>query len=145
MKSLKELEKEYNERAAIRKSKIKGENNRFKRFWLWIWYFISFPFIWLFYNIRDWRSLICVLISLLLWSASVWIFYLLAILTGWTTDTAKWFIGIGTAVWIWWLSPLGSPFILLVTITSIGIKSLFNIIVKHKKDKKKDENTTTQK
>ena len=135
-KLFKNVQEQYNEQANKRKEKIKSEPNKFKRFWEWVWYFISFPFVWLFYNIRDWRSAICVLISFLLWSASVWVFYLLAILTGWNTDTAKWFIGIGSAVWVWWLSPIGSPFILLVTVTSIGMKMIFDKI-KLRKNKQK--------
>lgn len=134
--TLKELEKKYNEKQSSWKLKIRLEPNRFKRFWKWVWYFIAFPFVWLFYNIRDWRSLICVIISFLLWSSSVWLFYLLAFITGWTTTTAKWFIGIGSAVWVWWISPVGSPFILLVTFTAIGMKMLFNKIKSIRKNKR---------
>ena len=135
--NLKELEKKYNEQANNRKMKIRLDTNRFRRFFKWVWYYLSFPFVWLFYNIRDWRTAICVVISFLLWSSSVWLFYLLAFITGWNTTTAKWFLGIGSAVWIWWMSPLGSPFILLVTITAIGMKMLFNKIksIGRKKDK----------
>lgn len=136
---LTDLEKTYKDRQDKWKAKIRLESNKFKRFWKWVWYLIAFPFVWLFYNIRDVRSLICVIISFLLWSCSVWLWYLLAIITGWTTDTAKWFIGIGSAVWVWWLSPVGSPFILLVTITAIGLKALLNKIRNHKHEKKKQK------
>ena len=139
MKKLKDIEKEYNDKQKSWKDKIKAEPSKFKRFWKWVWYLIAFPFVWLFYNCRDWRSLVCILISLLLWSSSVWAFYLGALLCGWTTDTAKWLIGIGTAVWIWWASPVGSPFILLVTFTAIAMKILFNKIKKvHCKKKSND-------
>lgn len=110
------------------KEKIRSKPTKWLRFWSWMWYLIAFPWVWLFYNIRDWRSAICVVISLVLWSASVWIWYLLAIITGWSTDVAKWFLGIGSAIWIWWISPVGSPFILLVTITAIGIKMVWDKI-----------------
>lgn len=139
--TLKELEKQYKDRQTSWKTKIRLKPSKAKRFWSWVWYFIAFPFVWLFYNIRDWRSLICIVISFLLWSSSVWIFYLLALLIGWTSDAAKWFIGIGSAVWVWWLSPVGSPFILLVTFTAIGMKMLFNKIKslgKHRKNKYDD-------
>lgn len=128
MSYLKDLEKKYNEQANKRKIKIRLQSNRFKRFWMWVWYFIAFPFVWLFYNIRDWRSAICVVISFLLWSSSVWIWYLLAFIVGLDTGSGKWFLGIGSAVWIWWISPVGSPFILLVTMTAIGMKMLFDLI-----------------
>ena len=135
MSNLKELEAQYKKHQLLWKTRIRLDTNKFRRFWKWVWYLIAFPFVWLFYNIRDWRSAICVLISFLLWSCSVWLWYLLAVVTGWDTEQAKWFIGIGSAVWVWWVSPVGSPFILLVTITAIGIKSLFNVI-KSKKSKK---------
>ena len=142
--SIKDLEKVYKEKQTLWKMKIRLDTNKFRRFWKWVWYLIAFPFVWLFYNIRDWRSAICVLISFLLWSSSVWLWYLLAIITGWNTDTGKWFLGIGSAVWIWWASPVGSPFILLVTFTAIGMKMLFNKIKEHK-NKKKSEMDQAQK
>lgn len=138
MTRLEELEKSYKDRQLKWKTHIRLEPNKFKRFWKWVWFLIAYPFVWLFYNIRDWRSAICVLISFLLWSATVWVWYLLAFLSGWNTDTAKWFLGVGSAIWVWWLSPIGSPFILLVTITSIGIKALFNKI-KEKRNAKREE------
>lgn len=135
MKKFSEVEAIYKEKQKLWKISIKLEQNKFKRFWKWVWYFVAFPWVWLFYNIRDWRSAICVLISFLLWSSSVWGFYLAALLCGWTTDAAKWLIGTGSAVWVWWLSPVGSPFILLVTFTSIAIKAAFNFIKERKKKK----------
>lgn len=134
-KKLSKLEQEYNAQANIRKDKIRQETSKFKRFWKWIWYFISFPFVWLFYNIRDWRSAICVVIAFLLWSVSVWGFYLAAIICGWSTPAAKWLIAIGSAVWGWWLSPAGSPFILIVTMTSIGLKAIWNKIRNFRNEK----------
>ena len=128
----------YNQKQKEWKDKIHAKPTRWLRFWAWVWYLIAFPFVWLWYNIRDWRSAVCVGISLVLWSASVWIWYLLAIITGWETDIAKWFLGIGSAVWIWWLSPIGSPFILLVTITAIGMKTVFDKL-KDRRNKRKGE------
>ena len=136
-KYLEKLEQDYKAKQDKWKEKIRKTPSKFMRFWKWVWFLIAFPFVWLFYNIRDWRSLICVLISAILWSASVWIWYLLAIVTGWETDTAKWFLGVGTTVWIWWASPVGSPFILLVTITAIGMKTLLDKIRNHKLEKKR--------
>lgn len=98
---LKELEQQYKEKQDVWKNKIKSEPNKFKRFWKWVWFLIAFPFVWLFYNCRDYRTFICIIISLLLWSSSVWGFYLAALICGWTTDVAKWLIGIGSSVWVW--------------------------------------------
>ena len=109
------------------KTKIKAKPTKWIRFWSWVWYLIAFPFVWLFYNIRDWRSAICVIISLVLWSGSVWIWYLMAIIT-WGTDFSKWAIGIGSAVFAWWMAPVGSPFLLIVTFTAIGMKMVWDKI-----------------
>ena len=139
MSKLQELENAYKERQLQWKTHIRLESNKWKRFWKWVWFLIAYPFVWLFYNIRDWRSAICVVISFALWSCSVWIWYVLAFVSGLDTETGKWFLGIGSAVWVWWLSPVGSPFILLVTITAIGIKALWNNIKEwRKKNVKKD-------
>ena len=138
--TIKELEQNYKRKQLAWKVHIRMKPSKWKRFWSWVWYFLTFAFVWLFYNIRDWRTAIFIIISLLFWSSSVWIWYLLAIISGVNTDLAKWFAGIGTAVWIWWASPIGSPFILLVTFTAIGMKALFNKIKSRKK--KKDKTTT---
>ena len=134
MKKLSKLEEQYNIQANKRKDNIRQEPSKFKRFWKWVWYLICFPWVWLFYNIRDWRSAICVIISFGIWSASVWLFYLLYFLT-----KNPWFLGIGSAVWVWWLSPVGSPFILLVTFTSIAFKAIWNKLrnVKDEKEQSK--------
>ena len=142
--TIKELEKIYKEKQEAWKAKIRAKPTKAKRFWSWVLYFIAFPWVWLFYNIRDWRSAVCIVISTLLWSASVWIWYALAIFTGWNTSTAKWFAGIGTAVWIWWASPVGSPFILLVTFTAIGMKMLWNKLRDRKSRKKAKKDIETK-
>lgn len=138
--TLKELEKEYKHKQLIWKTSIRFKPTKWQRFWSWVWYLIAFPWVWLFYNIRDWRTAICILVSFLLWSSSVWVWYVLALCSGWTTDAAKWFLGIGSAVWIWWASPVGSPFILLVTFTAIGIKAIFNKIKNREKKSHKKNN-----
>lgn len=137
---LKKLEEDYRRKSLLRKTMIRLESNRIKRFFKWCWYFVSFPFYWLFYNIRDWRSAICMVIAFLLWSASVWLWYVIAFVVGLNTDTGKWLIGIGSGVWIWWASPVGSPFILLVTLTTIGMKEVWNKIIrfKEKRNEEKD-------
>ena len=134
---LKKLEEQYKKKQLEWKTHIRLESNKFKRFWKWVWYLIAFPFVWLFYNVRDWRSAICILISFLLWSSSVWGFYLAALCCGWkSTETGLWLFGIGSAVWIWWASPVGSPFILLVTMTAISFKAIFDKLKGRKKNEK---------
>lgn len=122
------ISERFKESDALERAKIKSEPNKFKRFWRWILYFLIFPFKWLFTNVRDWRTAVCLAIAFLITSASVWLFYLIAIILGVNTDAAKWFWGIGSTVWLWWLSPAGSPFILITISLGIGIKGLFDLI-----------------
>lgn len=138
--TLKELEKEYKHKQLIWKTSIRFKPTKWKRFWSWVWYLIAFPWVWLFYNIRDWRSLICIFISFLLWSSSVWLFYLLGFIFYYNDPLRNTMFGIGSAVWIWWASPVGSPFILLVTFTAIGIKAIFNKIKNREKKSHKKNN-----
>lgn len=126
--TFKDIQNEYNRKQLAWKVHIRMKPTKAKRFWSLVWYLIAFPWVWLFYNIRDWRSLICIFISFLLWSSSVWIFYLLGFIFYYNEPLRNTMFGIGSAVWIWWASPIGSPFILLVTFTSIGLKALFNKI-----------------
>ena len=140
--TLKQLEQQYKHKQLIWKTSIRFKPTKWQRFWSWVWYLIAFPWVWLFYNIRDWRSLICILISFLLWSSSVWLFYLLGFIFYYNETVRNTMFGIGSAIWIWWASPVGSPFILLVTFTSIGIKALFNKVREkksHKKNNAKNE------
>lgn len=131
--TLKELEREYRKLNLAWKVHIRWKPTKAKRFWAKVWYLVAFPWVWLFYNIRDWHSLICIIISFLLWSASVWLFYVLGFIFYYNDVVRTTMFGIGSAVWVWWVSPVGSPFILLVTMTSIGIKALFNKVKNREK------------
>lgn len=118
---IKELEAEYKAKSEARKAKIRQEPKKVKRFFKWVWYIIAYPFIWLFYNMRDPRSAICILISFVIWSGTVWIPALIGLIF---RNPAIW--AIAGAIWVWWLSPFGSPFIELVIITGIGFKAILN-------------------
>ena len=132
--TFKELESDYKKRQLAWKVHIRMKPTKAKRFWAWVWYLIAFPWVWLFYNIRDWRSVLCIIISFLLWSSSVWLFYLLGFIFYYSETIRTSMFAIGSAVWVWWVSPVGSPFILLVTMTSIGMKALLNKINNKKSD-----------
>lgn len=134
---VKELQKKFNETQALERARIREEPKKGKRFWKWVWYVFVFPWKWAFVNIRDWRTAVIFLIVVLLYSGSVWGFYLGALFCGWTsTDAGKWLVGVGSAVWVWWLSPAGSPFILLCVSTTIGVKAIFDAI-KARKERRK--------
>lgn len=124
MKSIKEIEQEYELKQKERKAKIKEEPNRFKRFWKYVWFYISFPFIWLFYNIRDWHTLVIFIIVMLVIGSEVWVPYLLAFITR-GTGFSKWMMGVGSVCWIFWLGPF-TPFLPLCIVITIGIKTGIN-------------------
>lgn len=121
---VKELEKQYEEFSVNRKAKIKEEPNKFKRFWKWVWWLLSTPFVWLWYNIRDWRTLVIFVLTIVVVSCEVWVPYLIWFITG-----SAWWLGIGSACWLFWLGP-GTPFLPLCIGITIGIKALLN---RHKK------------
>lgn len=147
MKYTEKIKAEYKRHQLIRKVHIRFEPKRSRRFWMRVEDVIFFPFRWLWYNIRDWRSAVCIIISLLLWSSSVWAFYLASLLNGWTTTPkGRWLFGIGSTVWVWWASPVGSPFILFVTFTGIGMKMVFDKIIDiRQKRRKSNENKNNNK
>lgn len=130
---------DFKEKQDQKKQKIKAIPSRWKRFWAWVWYWISFVWIYAFKVLKDPFNLLIFAIVTIIYSGSVWGFYLAALLCGWNaTEQGKWLIGIGTSVWAWWLSPAGSPFILLCVFTTLGVRTLMEIIrgaIKRKKVK----------
>lgn len=115
---------DYENKQLAWKAHIRFETNKWKRFWKWIWYFIAFPWVWVFYNIRDWRTAVVFSIVFLVLSSEVWVPYLLGIIL-----SNSWLIGVGTACWLFWLGP-GTPFMVICIILTIGVKSLWNKITK---------------
>ena len=119
-----ELEHKYKESQEEWKVKIRREPNKFKRFWKWVWFLLAFPFKWLWYNIRDWRTALIFGITFLVLSSEVWVPYLIGFLT-WGSTLSKTMFGIASACWIFWLGP-GTPFLPLCITITIGVKALFN-------------------
>lgn len=131
---LKKLEEQYKKKQLEWKTHIRLEPNKFKRFWKWVWYLIAFPFVWLFYNIRDWRTAIIFVIVFLIVSSEVWIPYLIGVIF-WANEPLKIsMFSIGSACWLFWLGP-GTPFMVICIGLTIAIKGLFNKI-KEKRAKK---------
>ena len=131
---LKKLEEQYKKKQLEWKTHIRLESNKFKRFWKWVWYLIAFPFVWLFYNIRDWRTAIIFVIVFLIVSSEVWIPYLIGVIF-WANEPLKIsMFSIGSACWLFWLGP-GTPFLVICISLTIAIKGLFNKI-KEKRAKK---------
>lgn len=132
------LENKYKEDQQAAREKIRLEPNAWKRFWKWVWYLITFPFKWLWLNIRDWRTALIFIIVALIVSCEVWVPYLIGLIT-WGTPLSKIMLGVGSTCWLFWLGP-GTPFLIICIGTTIGVKELFNKIEDKKYGKRnKDE------
>lgn len=128
----KEALKQYQESTEKRKAEIKAEPKRIKRFFKKLWFWISYPFRWLFMECHDWRFLVIFIIVFLVMSSEIWVFYLLSFIN-WGSDFSKWCLGIASACWAFWLGPF-TPFIPLCVAITIGIKTIFDKLKeRHKK------------
>lgn len=102
-----------------------------KRLWIKFKALIS----WLIKQLKDKKNIVIFIIVFLVLSSEVWIPYLLAIITG-----NKWWWGIGSACWAFWLAPF-TPFLPLCIAITFGVRKILEKIQKHKQtkqDKKKD-------
>ena len=93
---------------------------------------MTFPFIWIWINVRDWRTAVIFAIVFLLVSSEVWVPYLLGVIF-WANEPIKIaMFSFGSACWLFWLGP-GTPFLVICIVLTIAIKSLFNKIKNNKK------------
>lgn len=122
--NFKDVEKKYKEQQRTRKEEINRESNKFIRLLKMLWMWVSFPFIWIFYNIRDWHTAIIFVICFAILSSEIWIPYLIGLLTI-GTSFSKWCFGFASACWMFWLGP-GTPFLVIVIGVTIGVKALLN-------------------
>lgn len=125
--TFKEREQQYKEQQKVRIAKIKEEPNKVKRFFKWVWFLLTFPYIWVWINVQDWRTLIIFFISMAIVGCEVWIPALLGLIT-YGTDFSKWCLGFAATCELWWLSPVGSPFLLICISLTMGIKAVINKI-----------------
>ena len=90
--------------------------SKIKKFWKQTWK-----------ELKDWKTLILYIIVNIVLSCEIWVPYLLGLITG-----NKWWYGIGSACWLFWIGP-GTPFIPLCIAITLAIKKIFF----KKKDEKK--------
>ena len=124
--TIKELEQTYKKKQLAWKAYIRMKPSKWQRFWSWVWYLIAFPFVWLFYNIRDWRTFVIFVLVVVVVSVEIWLPLLLAFIT-WGSDFSKIMLGVAGTCELFWLGP-GTPFILICTFLTIAIKGMFNKI-----------------
>lgn len=91
-----------------------------------VWEWIKAPFIWMWVNLRDWRTAVIFFVVFLLLSSEVWVPYLIGFII---PATRAYLWSIGSACWIFWLGP-GTPFLPLCMAITVGVKALFNKIRK---------------
>ena len=115
---------EYQASMAAEKAKVKKEPNRFRRLLKWAWLGIRWPFKWLWMAAHDWRIIAIFAFWFALVSGSVWVWYVLAFAFNGTAFSA-WCLGIGSAVWGFWLMPF-TPFTLLCISLTIGTKAVLD-------------------
>ena len=135
MKKFKDLEDKFKKDQLVWKTSIRLEPNKFKRFWKWVWYLIAFPFVWIWVNIRDWRTALIFIIVFLVVSSEVWVPYLLGFIFYANEPFRISMLSVASACWLFWLGP-GTPFLPLCIGITIGIKGLFNKIKEKKNDNK---------
>lgn len=126
LKEAKRKEREYHLLRIVRKNFIKSEPSKSKRFWKLVWFYLSFPFSWLWRNLKDWRTFVIFVVVMLVVGCEVWIPLLLGIIFRDTTF-GKTMLGVASACEIFWLAP-ATPFLPLCIVITIGVKSLFDKI-----------------
>ena len=97
-----------------------------KRLWLKCKAFIR----WILKQLKDKMNILIFIIVFLVLSSEVWIPYLLAIIT-----ENKWWWGIGSACWAFWLAPV-TPFLPLCLAITFGVRKIVDKI--RDKHNKKD-------
>lgn len=97
-----------------------------KKLWLKCKAFIR----WILKQLKDKTNILIFIIVFLVLSSEVWIPYLLAIITG-----NKWWWGIGSACWAFWLAPF-TPFLPLCLAITFGVRKIVDKI--RDKHNKKD-------
>lgn len=131
MKKFADLEKSYKDNQLKWKTSIRLETNRFKRFWRWVWFLLAYPFVWIWVNIRDWRTALIFAITVAIVSCEVWVPYLIAFIC-WKNEAIRYsMLGVASACWLFWLGP-GTPFLPLCIGITIGTKALINKITENK-------------
>lgn len=95
-----------------------------------IWQKFKNFFLWLLSQLKDKKNIVIFIIVFIVLSSEVWVPYLLAIITG-----NKWWWGIGSACWAFWLGPF-TPFIPICIAVTVGVRKVLDSIQKHKKEKK---------
>lgn len=108
-----------------------------KEFFKKVWERFKKFFVWLFKQLKDKKNIIIFIITVLALSSEVWFSFLMAVLT-----KNKWWWGIGSACWAFWLAPF-TPFIPLCIAITVGVRKILDKITEKKNKNSSDINTET--
>ncbi len=97
-----------------------------------VWQKIKSFCIWLFKQLKDKKNICIFIIVFLLLSSEIWFSYAMALITG-----NKWWWGIGSACWAFWLAPFTPFFPLCIAVTFAVRKIVDKISAKRVKNEKK--------
>lgn len=137
MKKKNIIELEYNLSNEIKKQVIRSYTSKGKRFIAFAKHLLTYPFIRIWYNIRDWRTFLIFGIVALIVGSEVWIPYTLSFVF-WSNETIRYtMISVGSAGLVFWNVVPCTPFIAICILLTIGIKTLINKIKAHKSKNQK--------
>ena len=133
MEQIKKLDNDYKEKRKAKWQEIKGEPNRWKRFWKQVWFLISFAFVWCWQELKDWRTLVIFVCVQLVVGVEVWLPLILGLIFN-----NKYLLAFAGTCEAFWVAPF-TPFLPLCIVITIGIKSLID----KRKSKKNEKNEKT--
>lgn len=120
MPSVKELEKGLEEYKSAEKAKIRAERGRWRRFVLWVRYFLVTTWKWLFVTLRDWKSWLVFAGVAAAMGSSVWVGFILYWAFGW-----PWALAMATGSLFFWNCVPFTPFIPICLLLTTGILKIF--------------------
>ena len=129
--NIKETDQKYENARKERLAKIKQEPSKWKRFWKYVWFALTYVCVWCWKELRDWRTFLIFIIVQLIVGSEVWVPLILGLIFN-----NKGLLAFAGTMEAFWLLP-GTPFIPICIAITIGIKALID---KRKKKKETIEN-----
>ena len=99
-------------------------------FFKWLKKKLVATFKWTWKQLKDKTNLIIYIIVNIVVSSEVWVPYLLAVITG-----NKWWWGIGSACWAFWIGPF-TPFTAICIGITVGVRKIYDKLKERRKKKK---------
>lgn len=99
-------------------------------FFKWLKTKLVAMFKWTWKQLKDRTNLVIYIIVNIVVSSEVWVPYLLALITG-----NKWWWGIGSACWAFWIGPF-TPFTAICIGITVGVRKIYDKLKERRKKKK---------